>query len=128
MATQQTADDMSAQIVLKQAELVALQVARAEAIVDYAMGAAAMVMSSKTMAGTSELAESAKEILQVARNSAATVLQVARIEAEVTLRLARDLASLRLAEASAILAATAPVSAPGWATGSHSTHKEAHPA
>jgi hypothetical protein len=125
MPIQQTADDMSAQIVLKQAELVALEVTRAAAIVDYAMGAAAMVMSSKTMAGTSELADSAKEILQVARNSAATVLQVAKKEAEVTLCLARDLANLKLEEASGIVAANSPFSPASGATGIHSTHQEA---
>jgi len=57
------------------AELVALDVARAEAIVDHALKAAAMAMAAKGNVGT-QATEYAKQILQVASSAAKKVLQV----------------------------------------------------
>lgn len=108
----QITDDPSAQLILKQVELVALEVARAEAIVDHALGAAAMAMAAKGITGTSELTEYAKEILQVARNAAAKVLQVAKKEAHLTLELANKLASERLDKEYRPFAESAPMQPP----------------
>ncbi len=98
MTSVNKAGDLPAQIILKQAELVALEVAKAEAIVDHAIGAAAMAMAATGATGASELTEYARETLQVARSAAAKVLQAAKKEAEVTLQLAKGLAAERLAE------------------------------
>jgi hypothetical protein len=108
MTTAQKADDVAARLILKQAELVALEVARVEVIVNNVLGAAAMAMAATGMTGSAELMESAKETLQVARSAAAEVLQVAKKEAELTLLLAKSLASARLAEEDVKLAASAP--------------------
>lgn len=72
------AHDQQALIILRQAELVALEVAKAEAIVDHAIGAAAMAMAATGATGTSELTDHARETLHVARSAAAKVLQVQR--------------------------------------------------
>jgi glycerol kinase len=98
MTTKREADDLAARLILKQAELVAQEVARVEVIVNSALGAAAMAMAATGITGSTEITESAKETLQVARNAAAEVLQVAKKEAELTLRLAKSLANARLAE------------------------------
>jgi cell division septum initiation protein DivIVA len=110
MNKMQEATDVAAQLILKQAERVAYDVARAEAIVDLAIGAAVMAMASTEKTGIRELEETAKEILQVARGAAAKVLEVAKHEAEHTLRLAKSLASARLAEEDLKLAVTALIS------------------
>jgi hypothetical protein len=101
------ADELPAQIILKQAELVALEVAKAEAIVDHAIGAAAMAMAATGITGTPALTEYARETLHVARSAAAKVLQVAKKEAELTLHLAKGLAAERLAEEDAVKLARA---------------------
>ncbi|NBW50715.1 MAG: hypothetical protein EBR49_11625 [Betaproteobacteria bacterium] len=88
----------SMQRILQQAELVALDVARAEAIVDHALEAAAMAMAAKGIVGTSEMTAYAREVLQVASSAAKKVLQVAKKEAQVTLELASNLAKERLAQ------------------------------
>lgn len=97
MTKMQETNDLAVQLILKHAELVAIDVARAEAIVDYAIQAAAIAMTANGDLGAAESESSAKEVLQVARNAAAKVLQVAKQEAELTLRLAKSLASARLA-------------------------------
>ena len=106
----QEATDVAAQLILKQAERVASDVARAEAIVDLAIGAAVIAIAATGKTGSTEMTESAKEILQVARGAAAKVLEVAKHEAEQTLRLAKSLASARLAEEGVKLAVTALLS------------------
>lgn len=98
-------DEQSMQKILKQAELVALDVARAEAIVDHALEAAAMAMAAKGNFGTPETTEYAKQILQVASSAAKKVLQVAKQEAQITLELASNLAKERLAQQDLTLAA-----------------------
>ncbi len=108
MTTTQTTDDVAALLILKQAQLVALEVARVEVIVNNALGAAVMAMAATGITGSKEMTESAKETLQIARNAAAEVLQVAKKEAEATLRLAKNLASARLAEDDVKLAANKP--------------------
>lgn len=98
MARAQNTNEQSMQEILKQAELVALDVARAEAIVDHALEAAAMAMAAKGNVGTQETTEYAKQILQVASSAAKKVLQVAKKEAQITLELASNLAKERLAQ------------------------------
>ena len=98
MAKVQNRDEQSMQKILQQAELVALDVARAEAIVSHALEAAAMAMAANGTVGTPETTEYAKQILQVASSAAKKVLQVAKMEAQVTLELASKLAKERLAE------------------------------
>ncbi|WP_157673059.1 hypothetical protein [Curvibacter sp. AEP1-3] len=109
MTKVQKTDEQSMQKILKQAELVALDVARAEAIVDHALEAAAMAMAAKGTVGASEMTEYAKEILQVASSAAKKALQVAKKEAHITLELASKLAKERLAEEDLKLAAAEPL-------------------
>jgi hypothetical protein len=99
MPKKQRKIDEAARHILKQAKLVAMEVARVEAIVDHAIGAAAFAMAAVGKSDSSELAESAKETLHVAKKAAAQVLQVAKREAEKALMLARNLAEERLSEA-----------------------------
>jgi cell division septum initiation protein DivIVA len=106
----QEVTDVAAQLILKQAERVASDVARAEAIVDLAIGAAVIAIAATGKTGSTEVTESAKEILQVARGAAAKVLEMAKHEAEQTLRFAKSLASARLAEEGVKLAVTALIS------------------
>jgi hypothetical protein len=106
MARAQNTNEQSMQEILKQAELVALGVARAEAIVDHALEAAAMAMAAKGNVGTQETTEYAKQILQVASSAAKKVLQVAKKEAQITLELASSLAKERLAQEDLSLAAS----------------------
>lgn len=106
MARAQHTNEQSMQEILKQAELVALDVARAEAIVDHALEAAAMAMAAKGNVGTQETTEYAKQILQVASSAAKKVLQVAKKEAQITLELASSLATERLAQEDLSLAAS----------------------
>jgi hypothetical protein len=106
----QEATDVATKLILKQAERAASEVAKAQAIVDLAIGAAVMAMTATEKTGITELAETSKEILQFARGAAAKVLEVAKHEAEQTLRLAKCLASARLAEENVKLAVTALIS------------------
>lgn len=92
MKFKKNAPHEAAQLILKQAELVAAEVSRVEAIVDHAIGAAAIAMATVGKSDSLELAEHAKETLRVAREAASEVLHAAKIEAEKTLRLARELA------------------------------------
>jgi hypothetical protein len=105
------ADDAAEALVLRQAERVAIEVARAEVIVSNALGIAAIAMAAKGITGTPKMTEHAMETLQVARIAATRVLQVAKKEAELTLRLATRLASARRAEEEDVKlgAETAPV-------------------
>jgi antitoxin component HigA of HigAB toxin-antitoxin module len=112
MTKAQKTDDPSMQKILKQAELVALDVARAEAIVDHALEAAAMAMAARGTVGTSEMTEYARQLLQIASGSAKKVLQVAKKEAQITLELASSLAKERRAEEDLRLAASVPLSVP----------------
>jgi glycerol kinase len=109
MTTTQKADDIAARLILKQAELVALEVARVEVIVNNALGAAAMALAATGITDSPEITESAKDTLQVARGAAAKVLQVAKKEAERTLQLAKSLANARLVEADVKLVTIAPI-------------------
>ncbi len=88
----------AAQVLIKQAKLVALDVARAEVITDHAFGAAVLAMVATAKTSDPRLIESAKEILNVARLAAAKALIVAKTEAEKTLAIAKNLASERLLE------------------------------
>jgi hypothetical protein len=106
MAKLQNTEEQSMQKILQQAELVALDVARAEAIVDHALEAAAMAMAAKGTVGTAETTEYAKQILQVASSAAKKVLQVAKKEAQITLELASKLAKERLSQEDLPLAAS----------------------
>ena len=106
MAKLQNTEEQSMLKILQQAELVALDVARAEAIVDHALEAAAMAMAAKGNVGTQETTEYAKQILQVASSAAKKVLQVAKKEAQITLELASSLAKERLAQEDLSLAAS----------------------
>jgi cell division septum initiation protein DivIVA len=110
MVTVQESDTLAAMLILKQAERVASEVARVAAIVNTALGAAALAMEATGVPGKAEMTEYAKETLQVARSAAAEVLQVAKEEAELTLSLARSLASAWRAEQEAARwAVTSPV-------------------
>lgn len=109
MYTTQQADDIAARLILKQAELVAVEVARVEIIVHSALGAVAMALTTTGVAASAQVTESAMETLQVARDAAAKVLEVAKKEAELTLQLAKSLASARLADASVKLITIPPV-------------------
>jgi hypothetical protein len=109
MTTSQKADDVAARLILKQAALVASEVARAEIIVNNAIGVAELVMAATGIAGSADMTESAKETLQVARIAATKVLQVAKKEAELTLLLAKSLASARVVKEEVKLTATAPI-------------------
>lgn len=106
MAKLQNTEEQSMLKILQQAELVALDVARAEAIVDHALEAAAMAMAAKGNVGTPETTEYAKQILQVASSAAKKVLNVAKKEAQVTLELASKLAKERLSQEDLALAAS----------------------
>lgn len=86
----------AAQRVLEQAKLTAKEVARAEAIVDLALGAAASAMATIERSDSVQMAAAAKETLQVAKRAAADVLNVAKIEAIETLRIAAVLAEEKL--------------------------------
>jgi hypothetical protein len=97
MSPKPIAADTAQRLILRQAERVAFEVARAEVIVSNALGFAAIAMAAKGISGTPKMTEHAKETLQIAREAAAGVLQVARKEAELTLRLAARLASARIA-------------------------------
>lgn len=86
----------AAQRILKQARLTALEVIRTEAIVDHALGAAAVAMEAIERSDSAQLAAAAKETLHVARRAAADVLNVAKAEANETLRIAAVLAEKML--------------------------------
>lgn len=86
----------AAQRILEQAKLTAKEVARAEAIVDLALSAAASAMTTIERSGSVQIAAAAKETLQVARRAAADVLNVAKAEAIATLRIAEVLAEKML--------------------------------
>ncbi len=86
----------AAQRILEQAKLTAKEVARAEAIVDLALAAAASAMTTIERSDGVQMAAAAKETLQVARCTAADVLNVAKAEAIATLRIAEVLAEKML--------------------------------
>ncbi len=86
----------AARRILAQAELTAKEVARAEAIVDLALSAAASAMATIEQCDSVQMAAAAKETLQVARRAAADVLNVAKAEAIETLRIAEVLAEKML--------------------------------
>ncbi len=98
----------AAQLVLMQAATVASEVAKAEIIVNHAIGTAVMALSTTGHSGTLELAQYAKGVLQVASDAAIKVLKVAKEEAELTLSLARSLAISHLAEKDTKLEDTRP--------------------
>lgn len=98
MPKKQSEIDAAARNILRQAKVVAMEVARIEAIVNHAIGAAAFAMAAVGQTGSAELADAAKETLHVAKKAAAQVLQVAKREAEKALMLARTLAEERLTE------------------------------
>ncbi len=100
MNREQINRDDAANLILKQARLVATEVARAEAIVDLAIGVASIAMASIEKASSAETAALARETLNVARVAAAHVLRVAKKEAEGTLILAKLLAERLLDESS----------------------------
>jgi hypothetical protein len=82
----------AAQLVLKHAELVAIEVAKAELIVTTALHAAAMVMAASGISSTTQMAEYAQETFNVAAKATEETLLLAKRETELTLRLARSLA------------------------------------
>lgn len=86
----------AAQRILEQAKLTAKEVARAEAIVDLALAAAASAMTTIERSDSVQMAAAAKETLQVAMRAAADVLNVAKAEAIETLRIAAVLAEKML--------------------------------
>lgn len=86
----------AAQRILEQAKLTAKEVARAEAIVDLALAAAASAMTTIERSDGVQMAAAAKETLQVARRAAADVLNVAKAEAIATLRITEVLAEKML--------------------------------
>jgi hypothetical protein len=97
METLPEADDEAEALVLRHAERVAIEVAKAEVIVSNAIGVAVMAMEATGAHNSAEMAEFARETLRVARLAAAEVLQAAKHEAELTLDLATSLASARIA-------------------------------
>lgn len=86
----------AAQRVLEQAKLTAKEVARAEAIVDLALSAAASAMTTIERSDSVQMAAAAKETLQMARRAAADVLNVAKVAAIETLHIAEVLAEKML--------------------------------
>jgi hypothetical protein len=87
------ADHAAARVILNQAELVAIEVAKAELIVSTALHAAALAMAASGTASATQMAEYAQETLKVAAKAAEEALLLAKREAELTLRLARSLAN-----------------------------------
>jgi hypothetical protein len=85
-------DHAAARLVLKQAELVAIEVAKAELIVGIALHAAELAMSASGTIDAPQMVKHAQETLKVAAKAAEETLLLAKREAERTLGLARSLA------------------------------------
>ncbi len=108
MPRMQKTAEAGTRLILKQSRLAASEVARAEAIVDHALGVAVMSIAATRHTGDVELAETAIEVLQTARDAATKILQAAKKEVELTLSLARSLAISRRIDEDVKRAATTP--------------------
>lgn len=80
----------SSNLLFNQALLVAVELSKAQAIVEHAFGAADIAMTAIEKSDHLKLPEIARETLQIARHAATEILKNAKREAEEMLRLTNE--------------------------------------